>query len=162
MSKVQPIPAGYHTITPVLTVSDTRKAIDFYKEALGAEEREICLGPDGKKIMHAEIKIGDSIIMINDEFPEMGCRGPKTLGGTAVTMYLYVNNVDEMFARATRSGAVAMMPPADMFWGDRFSQIEDPFGHRWSISTHVADPTPEQIKKGQEEWAKKEMACANK
>lgn len=162
MNKVDPIPKGYHSITPVLTVSDSRKAIDFYKAALGAEEREICYGPDGKKIMHAEIKIGDSILMINDEFPEMGCKGPKTLGGTPVSLYLYVQNVDEWFARATNAGATVIMPPADMFWGDRFGQLEDPFGHRWSLSTHVADPTPEEIMKGQAEWAKKEMACSNK
>ena len=161
MAKVEPTQKskGYHTVTPGLTVSDAKAAIEFYKKAFGAEEREVCLGPDGK-VMHAEIKIGDSIIMLNDEFPKMGCVGPKSLGGTPVSMFIYVENVDAMYDRAVKAGATATMPVADQFWGDRFGQVVDPYGHKWGISTHIADPTPEEMKKAKEEWAKKQMAHA--
>lgn len=159
-TKVDPVPKGYHSITPALSVNDSAKAIDFYKRAFNAEQRDICYGPDGKQVMHAEIKIGDSIIMMNDEFPQMGCKGPLSLGGTPVSLYLYVENVDKVFDTAVKAGGKAIMPVADMFWGDRFGQIEDPFGHRWSIATHIADPTKEEMKKAQEEWAKKQPACA--
>ncbi len=160
MSKVDPIPKGYHTLTPALTVSDAKAAIEFYKKAFNAEQREICFGPDGQKVMHAEIKIGDSIIMLHDEFPQMGCVGPKALGGSPVSLFLYVENVDASFDRAVKAGAKVTMPVADQFWGDRFGQVEDPFGHKWGISTHIADLTPEEVKKGQEEWQKKQMAHA--
>src|SRR5262249_12193599 len=122
MAKVDPIQKnkGYHTITPALTVSDAKAAIEFYKKAFGAEEREICMGPDGKKVVHAEVKIGNSIIMINDEFKEMGCVGPASLGGSPVTLHLYVENVDTFFDRAVKAGAKVTMPVADQFWGDRY------------------------------------------
>jgi PhnB protein len=162
MTKVEPTQRskGYHSVTPVLTVANAKEAIDFYKKAFGAEEREICYGPDGKQVMHAEIKIGDSIIMLNDEFPTMGCVGPKALGGSPVSLFIYVENVDSVYERAVKAGATATMPVADQFWGDRFGQLTDPYGHKWGISTHIADLTPEQIKKAQEEWAKSQMAHA--
>lgn len=158
MSKVNPVPQGYHTITPGLTVSNAKEAIEWYKKAFGAEEKEVCYDLEGKKVMHAEIKIGDSIIMLNDEFPPMGCVGPKTLGNSPVQFYLYVDNCDKWFERATKAGAEVTMPLADMFWGDRFGSLTDPFGHKWGIASHIKDMTPEEIKKGQEEWTKKQMA----
>jgi uncharacterized glyoxalase superfamily protein PhnB len=160
-SKVDAIPKGYHTITPNLVVKNANSAIDFYKKAFGAIEKEICLGPDGKSIMHAELKIGDSIVMLNDEFPDMGCVGPQSLGGTSFSLYLYVDDVDTWHKRAVTHGATVSMPVTDMFWGDRFGQIIDPFGHRWSLATHTRDMTPEEIKKEQEAW-QKQMASCNK
>ncbi|MBX9568002.1 MAG: VOC family protein [Candidatus Obscuribacterales bacterium] len=159
MSKVDAIPKGYHTITPGLVYKDTKAAIEFYKKAFGAEEKEVCLGPNGK-VMHAEMKLGTSIFMMNDEFPEMGCVSPETLKGTPVSMYVYVENVDQFVEKAVKAGAKETMPVGDMFWGDRMGQIMDPFGHKWAISTHTKDMTPEEIQKGQEEWMKKQMACA--
>lgn len=162
MAKVDPTQKskGFHSITPSLTVSNAKEAIEFYKKAFNAEERDICYGPDGKQVMHAEIKIGDSIIMLNDEFPTYGCVGPKSLGGSPVTLFLYVENVDEVFNQAVKAGATIKMPLADQFWGDRHGQVEDPYGHKWGVSTHVADLTDEEIKKAQEEWTKKQMATA--
>lgn len=163
MTKIDPTQRskGFHTITPGLTVSDAKAAIAFYKKAFGAEENgDICLGPDGKQVMHAEVKIGDSIIMINDEFPKMGCVGPNALGGSPVSLFIYVDNVDAVFDRAVKAGATVTMPVADQFWGDRYGQVVDPYGHKWGISTHIADPTAEEIKKAQEEWTKKQMAHA--
>ncbi|HEY9870856.1 MAG TPA: VOC family protein [Candidatus Obscuribacterales bacterium] len=163
MAKVDPIPRGFHTITPSLTVKDAEKAIEFYKKAFGAEQKEICLGPDGKSIMHAELKIGDSIIMLNDEYPDMGCRSPNSLGGSPVSLYLYVDDVDAWYARAVGAGATSVMPVADMFWGDRFGAVVDPFGHKWSIATHIKDMTPEEIARGQEAWKKQmDLAAAKK
>jgi uncharacterized glyoxalase superfamily protein PhnB len=141
MPKAKPIPDGFHTITPHLVVKDASKAIDFYKKAFGAEELERHPGPDGKSIMHATIKIGDSRVMLNDEFPDMGCRGPLAIGGTAVTLHLYVQDVDKAFERATKAGAKVTMPLADQFWGDRYGIVADPFGHMWSIATHMQDMT---------------------
>jgi PhnB protein len=142
-----PIPGGYRTVTPTLTVRGTDKAIEFYKRAFGAEERMRFLGPDDKWIMHAEIKIGNSIIMLSEEYPEMGCRGPQSLGGTSVGLYLYVEDADHAFNRAVSAGAKAHMPVADMFWGDRCGQLTDPFGHKWSLATHKEDLTPQEIRK---------------
>jgi PhnB protein len=144
---VKSVPAGYHTVTPMLTVKDAKKAMECYKRAFGAEERMRFLGPDGKSIMHAEMKIGDSIIMLGEENPEMGCSGPQTLGGTPVGLYLYVEDVDHAFTRAVSAGAKADMPVADMFWGDRFGQVIDPFGHKWNLATHKEDLTPEEMRK---------------
>lgn len=146
-TQVKPIPAGCHTLTPMLTVRGGDKAIDFYKRALGADERMRILGPDGKSIMHAEIKIGDSIVMLGEEQPQRGCRGPQTLGGTPVSLYLYVENVDQAFTRAASAGATVTMPVADMFWGDRGGQLTDPFGHKWFLATHKEDVTQEDIQK---------------
>ncbi|MBI3603088.1 MAG: VOC family protein [Nitrospirae bacterium] len=144
--KVTPIPPGYHTLTPMLTVRDVDKAIDFYKRALGADERMRLPGPDGKSIMHAELKIGDSIIMLGEEQPAMGCRGPQNLGGTPVGLYLYVEDADQAFNRAVSAGATVLMPVADMFWGDRCGQFTDPFGHKWSLATHKEDLSQEEIR----------------
>jgi len=153
-TKADPIPKGYHTITPTLTCKNALEAIDWYVKAFGAEKREVCLGPDKKNVMHAEMKIGDSIFMLNDEFPDMNCKSPASYGGTGVGMWLYVDNCDSWFERATKAGAKTIMPVGDMFWGDRFGQVEDPYGHRWSLATHVKDMTKEEIEKGQEAWMK--------
>jgi uncharacterized glyoxalase superfamily protein PhnB len=141
----KPIPDGFRTVTPYIIVDNSRQAIDFYKKAFGAEERGFMAGPDGK-CMHAEFKIGDSIIMINDEFPQWNVKGPKTLGGVSATLHLYVSDCDAAFAKATAAGCEPLMPPADMFWGDRFAKLRDPFGQEWSIATHKEDFTPDQMK----------------
>jgi len=144
---VKPIPDGYHTVTAHITVNDGNKAIDFYKKAFGAKEIYRMPGPGGK-VMHAEIQIGDSIIMLNDEFPDMGgARSAKAIGDSAVTLNLYVPDVDKVYNQAVASGATATMPVADMFWGDRYGKLKDPFGHHWSIATHKEDVTPEEIMK---------------
>jgi len=148
----QPIPSGFHTVTPYLTVRDAAAAIDFYKKALGAEEIMRMPTPDGK-IGHAELKIGDSIIFLADEFPQMGNKSPQTLGGCTGGLYLYVEDVDKAFKRATDAGATTKMPVTDMFWGDRYGQVTDPFGHLWSLSTHVEDVSPEEMEKRSKEWA---------
>jgi PhnB protein len=140
-------PTGFHTVTPALTVKDTDKAIWFYKRAFGAEERMRFMGPDEKSIMHAEIKIGDSIIMLGEEHSETGCRGPQSFGGTPVSFYLYVEDADQAFARAVSAGAKADTPVADMFWGDRCGQLIDPFGHKWSLATRKENLTPEEMRK---------------
>jgi uncharacterized glyoxalase superfamily protein PhnB len=151
---VKPIPDGYHNVTPTLTVKGASDAIGFYKKAFGAQEIMRFPGPDGKSIMHAEIKIGDSIIMINDEHPQMGCLSPKSTGGPSSGIFLYVQNADDTFNKAISAGAKSKMPMMDAFWGDRFGSIEDPFGHVWSISTHKKDLTPDEIKKAGEEFMK--------
>lgn len=160
MSKVKPIPAGYHSLTPTLTVHNAKEAIAFYKKAFNAEELDICAGPDGK-VMHAEIKIGDSILMLNDEFPEYGCRSAKTLGASPQGIFLYVEDVDATFDRAVKSGATAIMPLQNQFWGDRYGQVQDPFGHKWSIASRVEELTKEEIERRQKEWLK-QPACAKK
>ncbi|HZI94659.1 MAG TPA: VOC family protein [Patescibacteria group bacterium] len=139
----KPVPDGFHTVTPHLTMKNAGEAIEFYRKAFGAEEIARMPGPGGS-VMHAEIRIGDSPIMLNDEFPEHGARGPKTIGGTPVSIHLYVNDVDALFDRAVKAGAKVTMPIADMFWGDRFGKLEDPFGHQWSLATHKEDVTPEE------------------
>jgi PhnB protein len=145
MSKVRSIPEGFRTITPHLVVKDGAKAIEFYKKAFGAEEfRPRMSGPSGK-VMHAELKIGDSMLMLADEFPEMKCFSPKTLKGTAVSIHLYVEDTDASFNRAVAAGATPLMPPSDMFWGERFCKLQDPFGHEWSIGTHMKDLTHDEV-----------------
>jgi uncharacterized glyoxalase superfamily protein PhnB len=150
---VNPIPEGYHTATPGLCVRGAASAIEFYKKAFNATELMRMPGPEGK-VMHAEIKIGDSVIFISDEFPDMpnSCRSPQTLKGSTAALYLYVENVDAQFAQAVKAGAKVNMPLTDMFWGDRYGQVQDPFGHIWALATHTEDLTPEQIKKRQEEF----------
>jgi PhnB protein len=142
---VKPVPDGYHTVTPHLVVRGATRAIDFYKRAFGAEELGRMPGPDGKSIVHAEIKIGDSILFLADEFPDMGARSPQQLGGTPCVINLYVEDVDAVFNRAVAAGAQASMPPADMFWGDRYGKLTDPFGHEWSVATHQEDVPPEEM-----------------
>jgi PhnB protein len=144
--KAQAIPKGHHSVTPSLFVAGAAKAIDFYKKALGAEELMRFPGPDGS-IMHAELKIGDSIIMLADEMPDQGGRGPKSIGGTPVSFFLYQENVDAAWKRAVDAGAKPIMPLADQFWGDRTGCLEDPFGHQWWLAQHIEDLTPEELQK---------------
>ncbi|MGA8430171.1 MAG: VOC family protein [Candidatus Sulfotelmatobacter sp.] len=147
---VKPIPEGYHTLTPYLTVRDAPRAIEFYKQAFGAKERGVMKGPDGK-VMHAELMIGDSIIMLADEFPQMGVVSPEAIGGSASGLHIYVEDVDSAFDRAVKAGGITEMPVMDMFWGDRYGKLKDPFGHKWSIATHKADLSGEEIDRGMKE-----------
>ena len=149
------VPDGYHTATPYLSVTNAGEAIDFYKRAFGAEEIVRMPGPDGKSVMHAEIKIGNSMLMIADEWPQADCKSPKTLGGTSVNIFLYVQDADATFQKAVNAGAKATMPLMDMFWGDRYGKVVDPYGHSWGIATHKLDMTPEEIEKGQKEFMAK-------
>ena len=142
---VNPIPPGMHTVTPHLVCAGAANAIEFYKEAFGATEVDRLAGPDGK-LMHAMLRIGDSALMLVDEFPEMGARGPQALGGTSVTIHLSVPDVDASFARAVKAGASPRMPVMDMFWGARYGMLVDPFGHQWSIATQVKNLTIEQVR----------------
>ena len=147
----KPVPEGYHTLTPYLAVDDATAAIEFYKRAFGAKERVRMHGPDGM-IAHAELEIGDSKVMLADPFPQASTRPPKELGGTSVGVFVYVENVDEVFQQAVDAGATATMEPDDQFWGDRFGSVTDPFGHSWQISTHVEDVPPEEMEKRSKEW----------
>ncbi len=149
-----PIPQGFRTVTPHITVKGAGKAIEFYKKAFGAEEVMCMKTPDGNGIMHAEIKIGDSRIMLNDEWPGPGPKAPTSLNGTSAVVHLYVNDADAAFKKAVAAGATPAMPPQDMFWGDRYGCVVDPFGHQWSIATHTKDLTPEQIEKNAQEFMK--------
>jgi PhnB protein len=144
----KPIPDGYHTLTPALTVKNGAQAIEFYKRALGAEEIMQIPGPDGG-LMHAEMKIGDSRFMLGEEMPEQGCRAPASVGAVSSSLYVYVQDVDKAFRRAVEGGAKPVMPVTDMFWGDRFGQVEDPSGHRWGLATHKEDPSPEEMARRQ-------------
>ena len=143
---VKPIPEGFHSLTPYLVVRDAAKAIEFYKKAFGAEVREVHNSPDGK-VMNADLKIGDSVLLLADEFPGAQCRSPQSVGGTTTTIHIYVEDVDAWFNRAISAGATVLMPVMDMFWGDRYGQLKDPFGHHWSLATHKEDPTPEEIER---------------
>ena len=144
MAAVQPIPDGYTSITPYLVVQGAGAALDFYKKAFGASELFRMPGPD-EKVMHAEFKIGNAIIMIADEFPEMGFRGPKSLGGSAVGLMIYCEDCDKLFNQAVAAGATVKKPLQDQFYGDRSGTVTDPFGHIWTVSTHKEDLTPEEI-----------------
>lgn len=146
---VKPIPEGYHTITPHMTVRDAARAIEFYKQAFGAEDRGAMKDPSGK-IMHAELKIGDSILMLADEFPEYGSMSPHS-GGSSIELHIYVPDVDAAFSRAVKAGAQVEMPVMDQFWGDRYGKLKDPFGHKWSIATHTRDLSQDEMKRGMEE-----------
>jgi PhnB protein len=141
---VKPIPEGMHTVTPHLVCAGAADAIDFYKKAFGAVELHRLPGPDGK-LMHGAIRIGDSVVMLVDENPAWNALGPKALKGSPVTLHLYVEDADAAFAQAVASGASAMMPVTEMFWGDRYGVVTDPFGHNWSIATHVRDASPEEM-----------------
>jgi PhnB protein len=147
--KVKAVPDGFHTVTPHLTVRDANRALEFYKKAFGAEVLHVMPAPGGK-VMHAAIKIGDSIVMLNDEFPEHGGASAPPPGGTGDALHIYIENVDTAFERAVSAGASVKMPVMDMFWGDRYGQLVDPFGHRWSLATHTRDMSPEEMKKEQE------------
>lgn len=143
----KPIPEGMHSLTPHLVCAGAAEAIDFYKRAFNAVEQARLPGPDGK-LMHAAVKIGDSTLMLVDENPQWGSLGPKALKGSPVTIHLYVPDVDATVAKAVAAGAKVTMPVADMFWGDRYGQLEGPFGHRWSVATHTRDLTSEEIREG--------------
>jgi PhnB protein len=141
----QAIPQGFHTVTPSIVVAGAAKALDFYKKAFGAEELSRFPGPDGS-IMHAEFKIGDSVIMLGDEMPDMGSRGPKLIGGSPVSFFVYGENVDAAWKRAVDAGATVVMPLADQFWGDRTGCLEDPFGHKWWLAQRTQELTPEELR----------------
>jgi PhnB protein len=146
MAKVEPIPSEYPRVTPYLSVDGADKAIAFYCDILGAEERVRMGGPDGK-IGHAELAIGDSMVMLADAFPDAGAPTPSALGGSPVTLMVYVADVDDVFARAIKAGAKEIAPVQDQFYGDRSGQFEDPFGHRWNVTSHIEDVTPEEMEK---------------
>jgi PhnB protein len=141
---VKPIPEGYHTVTPYLAVDDAAEAIEYYKKAFGAKERGRMEAPGGK-IGHAELEIGDSLVMLSDPFPQATTRTPKELGGTTTSVFMYVEDVDAVVKQAVDAGATVTMEVADQFWGDRFGSVQDPFGHLWSIATHVEDVPPEEM-----------------
>jgi PhnB protein len=141
---IKPVPEGMHTVTPHLVCQDAAGAIEFYRQAFGAVELMRLPGPEGK-LMHAMIRIGDSPVMLVDEFPDCGSLGPKSLNGSPVTIHLYVEDVDATVERAVAAGAKITMPVEDMFWGDRYGRIDDPYGHHWSIGTHIRDLSPEEI-----------------
>jgi PhnB protein len=145
--KVKPVPEGMHTVTPHLICAGAADAIEFYKKAFNAIEMGHLPNPQGK-LMHASIRIGDSAVMLADEFPDWGKFGPKSLKGSPVTIHLYVEDVDATFERAVSAGAKITMSLEDMFWGDRYGVLEDPFGHHWSVATHIRDMTPEEIQQG--------------
>ena len=145
---IKPIPEGFHSLTPMFMFKDARKAIDFYKSAFGAQERYTMPGPDGKGVMHAEVLVGDSIIMMGDENPHESCKSAETIGGSPISFYLYVDNVDAAFRRAVEAGAKVQMEVQEMFWGDRCGSVQDPFGYNWMIGTHTRDLTSEEIQEG--------------
>jgi uncharacterized glyoxalase superfamily protein PhnB len=147
-SKTTPIPEGFHTITPSLIVNDAASALEFYKSALGAEVLIRMPTPDGSKIMHSSLRVGNSIFFVTDEFPGMSQKSATSLGGTAVSLNLYVDDADAAFDRAVQAGATVLMPVAEMFWGDRFGTVADPFGHVWSFATQVKQPTLEEVMEG--------------
>ena len=145
MAKVKPVPEGMHAVTPHLVCAGAAEAIEFYRKAFDAVETARLAGPQGK-LLHASIRIGDSEVMLADEFPDWGSFGPKSLKGSPVTLHLYVEDADAFVARAVAAGAKVTMPLADMFWGDRYGTLEDPFGHRWSVGTHIRDVGPEEMR----------------
>ncbi len=159
--KVKPIPEEYGTITPYLTVHDAAKAIDFYKEAFGAEERSRMTLPDGKTVGHAELKIGDSIFMLSDEMPGQSCE-PSAVSESCVGFYLYVKDVDEVFGRAVAAGATVKETVKDEFWGDRIGKIADPSGHVWMLATHIEDVSPEEMRRRHQEMFEKMMQEAGR
>ncbi len=149
--KVEAIPRRTGCLISMLALRGASEAMEFYKKAFGAKELSRMVSPDGK-IMHAELKLGDRVLYVGDEAPEMGAPSPLALGGSPVSLMHYVKDVDAVFARAVAAGARSVMPPADMFWGDRFGSLVDPWGHRWALATHKADLTPAQMMKAMNEW----------
>jgi len=144
--QVKAVPPGFHTLTPHLTVRNAEQALEFYKNAFGAEVLHVAHMPDGK-VMHASLRIGDSMLMLNDEFPDHGALSPLSTGGSAVTIHIYTDNVDAAFNRAVSAGAQVKMPLADQFWGDRYGVVADPFGHKWSLGAHIKDMSPEEMQR---------------
>lgn len=160
MAKVRPIPKGYHTVTAGITLAGAAAFIKFCKKAFGAVEVMKLPGPGGT-IMHAELTIGDSRIMLGDEVPGCGLKSATTLGGTPINLHLYVADCDAAFKKAVKAGAIVRMPPTDMFWGDRMASLEDPFGNSWSISTHIEDVDPKELKKRAAQFLKQMQASAS-
>ena len=148
------IPKGFATVTPHLVIKGCAEAIEFYKKGLGAKEIYKSLMPDGR-VMHAMIQIGTSFVMMADEFPEMGAVGPLTLGGTSTALHVYTEDADKLYKQATDAGAIPIMPVNDTFWGDRYGQIQDPYGHRWAIATHKKDVSPEEMERAAKEMFSK-------
>ena len=147
---VKPIPEGYHTIIPYLAVDDATGAIEFYKRAFGAKER-LRMPMPGGKVGHAELEIGDSVIMLSDPFEQSRTKTPKTIGGTTVGIFIYSEDVDETYKQALDAGATSTQEPEDMFWGDRFARVTDPYGHSWQIATHVEDVAPQEMERRSQE-----------
>ena len=154
----KPIPDAYHSVTPYLIIRGAERALAYYKKVFGALEIARYPDPSGK-LAHAEIKIGDSAVMMADEFPDMGFKSPDSIGGTPVGLLLYVENVDEVFARAIAEGGREMQPVADQFYGDRSGTLADPFGHVWTLATHVEDVSPEEMQRRMEEMARKQATA---
>jgi PhnB protein len=150
---VRPIPEGYHSVTPALLVRGAAQAIAFYTRAFGAHELGRMPAPDGQRIWHAELQIGDARLMLADEFPEMGGCAPESLGGTPVSLHLYVEDADAVVQRAVDAGATVIQPLMDAFWGDRYGRIKDPFGHEWSIATHIEDVSEDEMKRRADAFA---------
>jgi PhnB protein len=151
--KVKAIPDGFHTLTPHITVRDAKGAIEFYKKALGAQVLHVSYTPDGR-VMHASLKIGDSVVMLNDAFPEWGGAPAPNSEVNGVTIHVYVENVDALFNQAVAAGSAVKMPLADQFWGDRYGTVIDPYGFKWSLATHVKDVSPAEMEKAQAEMSK--------
>ena len=151
MNEVKKIPDGYHSITPMLIVKDGLKAIEYYKKVFGAIDKGTMMMSDNKSVAHAELMIGDSKIMLSDEFPKMKSLSPTSIGGSPVSLYLYVEDVDKTFNLAVNEGGKSLFPVQDQFYGDRHGSIQDPFGHIWAIATHIKDLTKEEMKKAAEE-----------
>ena len=156
MATVNPIPKGMHTVTPNLTLRDCAKAIDFYKRALGAQEVSRMMAPDGKAVWHAELRIGDSVVYMNDEMPGMSRPAPQASNPVPVTMWLYVQDCDAAFGRAVKAGAKEISPPTDMFWGDRCAGVADPFGYLWSFATRQKELTEEEMRRAGEKFAREQ------
>jgi PhnB protein len=157
MASVNPIPQGFHTLTPNLVLRDCAKAIEFYKKAFGAQEISRMPAPDGKSIWHAELKIGDSIFMMNDEMPGMGRPAPTRDNPVPVTMWLYVQDADAAYRKAIDAGAKSLAEPSDMFWGDRCAGVADPFGYQWSFATHKKDLSKDELRRAGEEFARSQQ-----
>ena len=156
VSGIAPIPKGFHTVTTCLMFRGADRAIDFYKEAFGAEVLDRLTAPDGKSVVHAQVRIGNSFLFLGDEIPGMGSGAPEKYGGSPVSLHLYVEDVDSAFERAVSAGAKIVMPVADMFWGDRYGKVADPFGYEWGLATRKEDLTPEEIRRGAEEFFRKQ------
>jgi PhnB protein len=157
--EVKAIPDGYHSVTPYLVVQGAAQAIDFYRRAFGAQEIMRMDGPGGK-LTHAEIRIGDSVIMLSDEMPGATVRSPQSLGGTSASIFVYLEDIDSVFKRAEAAGAKVVMPLANQIWGDRYGTLADPFGHVWSLATHVEDVAPEEISRRMREFMAKRAQAA--
>ena len=159
MSTAKPVPEGFHSVSPAMVIKNAAEAIEFYKKAFGAEVVTRLTGPNDS-VMHAEIKIGDSMVMIGEEWPGHHVQSPTSVSGTTITLHIYVEDVDAAHERAVAAGAKEIMAPANMFWGDRFSSVTDPYGHSWSLATHIQDMTDEECQRAGDAWMA-EMAKNN-